>query len=650
MLISIWERFKVAIMDSGLYNYLRNFFTVINEKIIELRKEGRLDEWAKQVSDGVIRAFEATAMGLAGFWDFARPLFKKIKEGLTGLYDAFKSLPGWIQEVGVIGAFVLGVKGKLVLIAALDLMARVKKRADELKEYKELGGTGGIADMIAAQKDDASKGIVTKKIIPRTKLDDTEADKDLSDTQKELKAFFAKLRAVEEEAAEKSKDISDGGVKSGKKSFSVSASLSDLEKQKSVLIRMTADNELYFKQLEQLFESGKKTVDEYYSEQITRENALFGEKKKLLELEREKAKDADAKKAVEDSLYALEKDHQIELLELAEKRKDAEKELAQQKFRAQEILSDIDIRTKTPEQKVGFGLDSVFAQEQGDMSQRHAEELESLETLVTDKMAIEMGYVDELSLLKDVARQHELEQEQLLADQQTQLMQARLNLAQEVAGGMSQVFTDMYELSGKKTKEFFYIAKAASIAQATMKMSEAIVGALGSPPYGWAAIAQATLVGIMGAAQIAKITAQQLAGGGQVLGNSPSDTADNVPIWATAGEYMHPVKTVRHYGLGVMEAIKNRMVPKEIFTGFRLPSFSMRTPSFAMAAGGAVPRAPEQSSSERSGKDAGGINIVNVLDDTLFEQYAASTKGQRTYLNIMSQNRYAIKQMLAAEG
>lgn len=618
MLISIWERFKVAIIDSGLYNYIRNFLSIINEKIIELRKEGRLDEWAKQVSNSIISAFEAIAMGLVGFWDFAGPILTKIKKGLAEFYDYYRSLPVWIQGTGIIGALMLGTRGKIILAGFFYLMSQLKKSSDEW---------------------DIKNGYA-----PKVKFDDAGAEKELSDTQKKLEAFFTKLRAIQDKESDKLTD----GEKYKVKPFSVGTSLSDVAAQKSILLRMTADNELYFKQLEQLFENGKKTVEEYYNEQIIQVNALFVEKKKLLELEREKATEADDRKAVEDSLYALEKAHQIELLELAEKRKDAEKDLAQQKLRAQEILSDIDVRTKTPEQKVGFGLDSVFAEESANMSQRHAEELESLEKLITDKMAVEMGYIDELALLKDVARQHELEQEQLLADQQTRLMQKRLTFAQDIAGGITQAFSDMYELSGKKTKEFFYIAKAASIAQATMKMSEGIVGALGSSPYGWGAIAQAAMIGVLGAVQIAKISAQTLAAGGSVKGYSPSDTADNVPIWATAGEYMHPVKTVQHYGLGVMEAIRTRSIPKEIFSGFRLPSFSGAKSSFAMAAGGAVPRAPEQSSS--AGKDDGGINIVNILDDTLFEQYAASTKGQKTYLNVIGQNRYAIKQMLAAEG
>jgi len=644
MLISIWQRFEVAIMDSGLYNYIRNFFTLINQQIIEFRKTGRLDEWAKKISDSVINAFETTAMGLAGFWEFARPILKKIKDGTMGLYDSFKTLPAWIQEVGIIGAFVLGIRGKLILIGALDLLGRVQKRMDEFQKYKALGGVGGMMDMFAAQKDDAEKGIVRKLVGPRpgAKIDKAAADKDLSETQKQLQAFFTKLRAIQENEAEKSKAISDDD-KTIETGFKPVSTLSSIAKQKSILTKMTADNALYFKRLEQLFENGKKTTEEYFNEQIERANALFVEKQKLLEIERANAKEANARKAVEDSLYALEKAHQIELLDLAAQRRDAEKELTQQKLRAQEILSDIDVRTKTPEQKVGFGLDSVFASEQGDMSSRHAEELESLERLLTDKMAREMGYIDEVSLLKDVARQHELEQEQLVADQQTRLAQARLSLAQEVAGGVSRAFTDMYELSGKKTKEFFYIAKAASIAQATMKMSESIVGALGSPPYGWAAIAQATLIGIMGAAQIAKITAQQLAAGGPVKGSSPSDTADNVPIWATAGEYMQPVKTVRHYGVGVMNAIKNRLVPKEIFSGFSLPSFSLPSPdtSYKMsyATGGQVtPRAGGQTDSE--------INIVNIIDPRDIDSYMSSSMGSEAVLNIISSKARSVKKLL----
>ena len=48
------------------------------------------------------------------------------------------------------------------------------------------------------------------------------------------------------------------------------------------------------------------------------------------------------------------------------------------------------------------------------------------------------------------------------------------------------------------------------------------------------------------------------ASGGRVPGRSPNATADNIPIWATAGEYMMPVSAVNHYGQAFMEAIRSR--------------------------------------------------------------------------------------------
>src|SRR5690606_8311962 len=61
---------------------------------------------------------------------------------------------------------------------------------------------------------------------------------------------------------------------------------------------------------------------------------------------------------------------------------------------------------------------------------------------------------------------------------------------------------------------------------------------------------------------------QYKAEGGTIDGYSPHDKADNIVIKATAGEYMQPVKAVQHYGVDVMEAIRNREIPKEALQGF----------------------------------------------------------------------------------
>lgn len=56
--------------------------------------------------------------------------------------------------------------------------------------------------------------------------------------------------------------------------------------------------------------------------------------------------------------------------------------------------------------------------------------------------------------------------------------------------------------------------------------------------------------------------------GGTIEGNSPHPKADNIPIWATAGEFMQPVDSVQHYGIDTMEALRTKKIPKEALQGF----------------------------------------------------------------------------------
>lgn len=61
-------------------------------------------------------------------------------------------------------------------------------------------------------------------------------------------------------------------------------------------------------------------------------------------------------------------------------------------------------------------------------------------------------------------------------------------------------------------------------------------------------------------------TQQTFATGGPVGGFSPSKTADNIPAWLTAREFVHPVDSVDYYGLDVMELMRRRAIPREFFS------------------------------------------------------------------------------------
>jgi tape measure domain-containing protein len=55
---------------------------------------------------------------------------------------------------------------------------------------------------------------------------------------------------------------------------------------------------------------------------------------------------------------------------------------------------------------------------------------------------------------------------------------------------------------------------------------------------------------------------QSRAEGGPIVGYSPHPKADNIPVNATAGEFMQPVSSVKHYGMDFMERLRTRSIPR----------------------------------------------------------------------------------------
>lgn len=132
-----------------------------------------------------------------------------------------------------------------------------------------------------------------------------------------------------------------------------------------------------------------------------------------------------------------------------------------------------------------------------------------------------------------------------------------------------------------------------------------------------------------------------MADGGPVPGYSPHSRADNIPIMATAGEFMHPVPTVDYYGRGVMEAIRTRSIPKDILSSFAKNPHQRSGNRFAD--GGYV---DNFDNSQENLRDEKSLQIVNILDPGMFDQYVSSQAGQKAILNVISRNPAIIKNMM----
>jgi hypothetical protein len=202
--------------------------------------------------------------------------------------------------------------------------------------------------------------------------------------------------------------------------------------------------------------------------------------------------------------------------------------------------------------------------------------------------------------------------------------------ANQVAGGLESIFSTLYDETGKSQKEFFYLSKAAALAQAIINISQGVTKALaqGGPYMG---PAMAAIITAKGAIEIAKIQSQGLAEGGSIQGYSPNDRADNIPIMATANEFMQPVASVKYYGEDVMEGLRRRLIPRDAIRNMMSSFPRPQKPAYALAQGGSVPSAPG-----RGGEDKQPIAIF--FDPSEFERYLQSSRGQNAISAIVRAN------------
>lgn len=393
----------------------------------------------------------------------------------------------------------------------------------------------------------------------------------------------------------------------------------------SRLSRLKSDSDFALAMLEDTYDDGKIALSAYFTERRRILEEQFKAEHALVLKQAGAEKDPSRKMALEDQAYAIESAHKLDLIRLTREQAEADKALAGHKKDAADILSGLRERS-------GADKTSQDQKELAELDQRHADELQKLRDLNAGKEQLDEAY-----------RLQKAEKDRLMADQEKRAFEQRLQNASDLAGSLSSVFSNLYELTGKKHKEFFYLQKAAAIAEATVNAYLAASKALATlpPPLSFAAAGVAVAAGMT---QVAMISAQQLAEGGPVSGYSPNERADNIPAMLTAGEYVHPVSAVRYYGPGVMEAMRRRMIPREMFAHVydNLRDLSVKT---HFATGGEV----RQVSSEASLSPAGGqvVQITNIIDPRLFEQFAASSTGQKTILNVISNNAFQVKRILS---
>lgn len=417
------------------------------------------------------------------------------------------------------------------------------------------------------------------------------------------------------------------------------------------------------------YDKGLITLDKYYEQRKALIQRKIEAELELLRQSSSGETDPDKKAANNAKITAKEEELNTRLIQLANERAaeqekieakltSARENLARKQLAADKAIADQKARLAVD----APGLEGTFQKELADLQTRQDAELQKiqeaneakLELLRQEKaseLEIEAAHLEQKALLEDQARLQQAEKAKLAQDQEQRLAEYRLNNVVQTAQGVSQIFTQLYQLTGKKQKEFFYIAKAAAIAEATINVAQGVTKAIAQG--GYLGIITGALVAAAGAVQIATIANQSLAAGGLVEGRSPSPTADDKMINATSGEYVTNVGATGYIGRDAMDVINKRAFDRSAVRsalGLDPRNFSMPPVRYGLSrfqSGGEVNQPQTSGDLEnRAGNGKEGTNIINVLDPAVFEQWSSSTPGQRNILNVLSQNIFEVRQMV----
>lgn len=599
MMADRWFQFRVMVMeDGGLLDYMKAIVQTYLNYMGKLQKEGKLDEWAKHMADEVINAFETILLGAASFYDAIRPVVHGLKVVVGSIFDVWNEMPAWMQEVGVVVAIFGGKKVAIAIASLTHLYNAIKNMAKGAGMVA--GGALKFSDFADMNFEELDKFIkkfdeqYERTVKEELDVANKAGAEQVDGLRSKIEGFLAEVHRLRDKlkADREAADKEGGGPR---------PTPAEEVDTKVVQARLDAETKMVLESnrtmlaaIEGQWSEHTITMQDYFKERVRLANEAYEAQRKALEKEAELEKADPAKTAaIKAQLHALDEEYMRTMLQIQLDLNQAVKDEAQARKDATDIIAGIDQRL-AQSRAAGGGLSEQFKLEQEALRRQQEDDIQRLLDLK------EKGYVAEEEI-QAAKNKHLLEQEQLAANQRKQLWQTYVDSIQSTLGDMTSMFNDWYQAAGSKHKELFNLYKAASIAEtiiATYSSAQKAYDAMAKIPYiGPALAASAAAIAVAaGLARVQLIRQQQMATGGVVMdkggkipGVSATPTSDNIPIAATAGEFMQPVSAVRYYGVRAMEAIRKKLVPRELLLQFaaKVPNIRINA-THQYATGGAI--------------------------------------------------------------
>ena len=654
MLQDAWFQFRVAVMDAGVMDWIKGALSVLLADIRALKADtAAYGHIVEQVSNTAISFLKSMAYAIAGVID----LWRGLKMIVTALGLAF-------AEFAVIGATVwkglklifesikLGLIGLELLVSKVvkASAASVARLLDQLTSVVK-----GLREIVAAVNSWDTVGVIPDKALSslyKAEQGIAKAASAVNDFGRETEEYWDKAYAAQEKVLNTTAFADSPALKYWRDNRDALAGyLKELSQTEPAVQQVMDFFDRVDKQMERLAEERERLNEET----ARRRAKLVAEPFAFSAVEQQaQAVSAGALK-VKAAMVELDQQYETSKITL-EEYYDRKRELQEEQYN-REINAQMTALDELEKNEIERRRD--IANQILEIEQQIADGIRDIDDVATQNMLDQLKakelankeYLEKKIALNEELQQTEIEYMEQLYKDMNELRRKQLQAVQSTTAGMASAFEDMYNATGKKSKEFFYAWKAMQIAETIISTyaaaQKAYETASGIPLVGtYMGPIAAALAVAQGMARVAMIRSQTMAAGGKVMGVSPTATADNIPAMLTAGEYVQPVDVVKHYGVQAMEALRKRIVPREVLSRFGAGGLAPAPAGvLRMAAGGTIP-SPREAMRETDGGRDQGVNITNVIDPQIMEQYVASKPGERSVMNVISKNQFQLRQLM----
>lgn len=580
--IAIGEAFSEDIIDA--VRSARDTMLQFVDKIKELKRDGVLDAYAQAVKISFKVIAQAARLAFAQINEVVRILVA-VSSAYTGDLDVAKEA---VKEIGSDYRKLLQERGLIASDLTLEAnsieksIELVKKQIDITKDKIKQneddinGWRGRIAGVSTYQKQLEKYQSKLYKLQANLKyLENRKHDVELRIKVEDFDSIADSFDKIGSDIENESGPIGKGTQRVKKaitNSITPDASSEAILKSGLVRLRAILQNEAVI--LEGKYDQRLISLDKYFNERAKLIERRIAGEVEVLRGSLETEEDVNKREIINAKIFAkqqqlaaalskLENDRYRETERLEKNRISDQEELNRLRLRSEKALSDQKARLAVAGQ--GSGFEGQFQKELSDLQIRQNQELNQiqqyhnkvLELLRKRKAAeeeIEAASQQKKAALKEQEQLQSIEKSKLLAEQENKVREQQLVNIGKVASETGKIVTAVYELTGRKNKELFYLSKGIAIAEATINLQLAISKALSQK--GAFGLGDAVAILAAGGKLLATIGSQSLAEGGPIRGYSPNPKADNIKINATAGEFMQPISSVKKAGMDAMEVIR----------------------------------------------------------------------------------------------